>query len=118
MTTDKLGGIGLNKQQLIDHIKRRMTETDERSDVKKDMYDAEDLSLMTETHAQMVLPKVRMKMILHAIDLTRKKPLVQTWIEDYNTEMVSFKRQGRLEYLGAMQALEASATEEQNVPRT
>jgi hypothetical protein len=104
------------KQQLVEALKRRLEGADQRSDVIKEMYDKEDLSLLTETHAQMVTAKVRMRLLLAAQDPTRSKPLVQVFLEEYNKEMISFERKGRLELLGALQALES--IDEERVTRT
>ena len=102
---------GLTREQLVQYFKRKYEEGDRRSEVTKELYDKEDLTLITETHAQMVLPKVGLKVQLAAMDPKRTKSLLQIWLEAYNGEMVSFKRQGRLEYLGALQALATSEEE-------
>ena len=52
-----------------------------------------------------------MKLLLAASDPDRTKPLVQIFIEEYNREMVGFERKGRLEGLGALQALLAESEE-------
>lgn len=101
----------LSKEQLVEYFKRRFQEGDNKSDLWKELYDTKDLTLVTETHAHMVIPKVRMKLIMHAIDPKRTQSLVELWLQDFNGEMVSFKRQGRLEGLGALQALETMEEE-------
>lgn len=102
-TTGKTAG--LNKEQLIAYFKRKYEQGDTRSEVVRELYDRDDKSLVTETHAQMVLPKVGIRVMLAAMDPANTKPLMQVWLESYNDEMISFKRQGRLELLGALQAL-------------
>lgn len=96
---------GLTKEQLLTYFRRRYSESDQRSEVVREMYDKDDLSLVTETHAQMVLPKVGLKVLLAAMDPKRTKTLMEVWLDAYNAEMISFKRQGRHELLGALQAL-------------
>ena len=103
MTTEKKG---LSKEQLVEYFKRRFTEVDTRSELWKELYDREDLTLVTENHPNIIPSKLRMRMILRAIDPKRKESLIDGWIKDFNGEMVSYKRQGRLEGLGALQALE------------
>ncbi len=110
-------GGGLTKEQLKAYFSRKYAEQDQRSDVVKELYDREDLSLVTETHAQMVLPKVGMAVYLEALNPKRTKPLIQVWLEAYNKEMISFKRQGRLELLGALQALSMSEGEGESSTR-
>jgi len=105
-------GFGISRNQLLDYLKRRTQEDQLRPLITKELYDAEDLSLVTETFARMIIPKVRMRIILAAQDQKREKPLLQVFLEEYNKEMVSFERKGRLEYLGALQALSASQEED------
>ena len=102
---------GLSKEQLIAYFKRKYEQGDTRSEVVRELYDKDDKSLVTETHAMMILPKVGLRVMLAALDATNKKPLLQVWLEAYNDEMISFKRQGRLELLGALQALSAPEEE-------
>lgn len=111
MTQQPTKTAGLSKEQLVEYFKRRYQQTDTRSEVVRELYDREDKSLVTETHAQMILPKVGMKVLIAALDPKRTKPLIQVWLEAYNDEMISFKRQGRHELLGALQALAVSEEE-------
>ncbi len=108
--TDKRSG-GLSRDQLIQYFKRKYESSDTRSEVVRELYDKEDKSLVTETFAQMVLPKVGLKVLLAALDPKNTKPLIEVWLNAYNDEMISFKRQGRLELLGALQALAAAEEE-------
>jgi len=104
-------GGGLTKEQLVAYFKRKYEASDTRSEIVRELYDREDKSLVTETHGQMVLPKVGIKVMLAAIDPNNEKPLLQVWLEAFNDEMISYKRQGRLELLGGLQAI-VSAEEE------
>ena len=72
-------------------------------------------ALVTENPPRMVVSKVRMKIILAASDPNRTKPLIQVFLEEYNKEMVGFERKGRLEGLGALQALLAESEEERAI---
>jgi hypothetical protein len=100
-------GLGITRGQLKDFLKGKISENDMRPLVVKEMYSREDddYTLVTETHPRMVTTKIRLRLILAALDLAREKPLIQVFLEDYNREMVSYKRQGRQELLGALQAL-------------
>lgn len=68
----------------------------------------DDLTLKTETPPRMILPLVRMRILEAAADPDRTKSLVQVFIEEYDRRMVSYQRKGRLELLGALQALAES----------
>lgn len=108
-TTPK--GMGLTRDQLINFLKRKEEESDSTPFVVKALF-GDDLSLVTETHARMIVPKVRMRLLLAASDPDREKPLIQVFLEEYNKEMVNFERKGRLELLGALQALAGEGGEE------
>ncbi len=103
--TTVTGKSGLTKEQLVAYFKRKFESQDTRPDVSKLLYEAEDLSLITELHAQMVLPIVGMSVYEAALDLKRTEPLITVWKREYFKAMISFERKGRLEYLGALQAL-------------
>jgi len=77
--------------------------------IVKELYtrDDEDYTLVTENTPRMVVNKIRMRMIEHSMDLERTKSLIKCIREDYNQEMVSFLRKGRLELLGGLQMLSA-----------
>jgi len=108
-------GIGITRQQLIDVLKARSEETELKPAFMRYLFDIKDWygegSLVTETPNRMIIAKVRMKLLLAASDPDRTKPLVQIFIEEYNREMVGFERKGRLEGLGALQALLAESEE-------
>jgi hypothetical protein len=99
------GKSGLSKDQLIAYFRRKFESQDNRPDVSKLLYEADDFSLITEIHAQMVLPLVGMAVYEAALDLKRTEPLITIWKREYFKIMVSFERKGRLEYLGALNAL-------------
>ena len=112
MTTDsneKIKGLGISREQLKTYLKSRVEAGDMRPLVVKEMYtrDDEDYTLVTENTPRMVVSKLRTRMIEHSLDLTRTKSLIQLFREDYNIEMVSLLRKGRLELLGALQVLAA-----------
>jgi hypothetical protein len=112
MTTDaegKIKGLGLTRDQLKAYLKARVEQGDMRPMVVKEMYtrDDEDYTLVTENTPRMVVNKLRTRLIEHSLDLNRTKPLITLFREDYNLEMVSLLRKGRLELLGALQMLTA-----------
>jgi len=106
-------GTKLSREQLIAFLRRKEEESDTTPYVVKALF-GDDLSLVTETHARMIIPKVRMRLLLAASDPDRTKPLVQVFLEEYNKEMVNFERKGRLELLGALQALAAEGGDNDN----
>jgi len=108
----KKEGNKLTREQLITFLRKKEEESDTTPYVVRALF-GDDLSLVTETHARMIVPKVRMRLLLAASDPDREKPLVQVFLEEYNKEMVNFERKGRLELLGALQALAAEAGDEE-----
>ena len=120
MTTDGskvISGLGVTKQQLRDYLKGRLREEGNRPYVTSELYAREDddYTLVTENHPRMLVHKIRMRVLLAAMDTKRTKSLIQVFLEAYNEEMISFKRQGRQEYLGALQALASQEPEERAV---
>ncbi len=101
------GGKPLSRQQIIDYLRHKaeMEQSSSKPLVATELYDKSNLSLVTETPPHMVMTKVRLRLILAAMDPKRIKPLLECFIDIYNEEMISYKRQGRQEYLGALQAL-------------
>ncbi|MEM3426779.1 MAG: hypothetical protein QW212_00765 [Nitrososphaerales archaeon] len=114
MTTESRG---LTRAQLIQYLQRKaeLQEAANKPLVATELYDPSKLSLVTENPPTMVLTKVRLRLILAAMDPNRKKPLIELFIQYYNEEMISYKRQGRHEYLGALQALAETNMSEPNV---
>ena len=100
-----VGKSGLSKDQLVAYFKRKFDSQDQRPDVSKLLYDTEDFGLITELHGQMILPMVGLEVYEAALDLRRKEPLISVWKRSYQKAMISYERKGRLEYLGALQAL-------------
>lgn len=113
MTTDnsegKIKGLGITRDQLKTYLKSRIESGDMKPLVVKEMYarDDEDYTLVTENTPRMVVNKLRTRLIEHSIDLERTLPLITLFRRDYNLEMVSLLRKGRLELLGALQMLSA-----------
>ena len=112
-------GLGITRAQLVDILKARTEETELKPAFMRYLFDIKDWfnegSLITETPNRMIITKVRMKLLLAASDPTRTKPLIRIFIEEYNKEMVGFERKGRLEGLGALQALLAESEEERAI---
>jgi len=112
-------GLGITREQLIDILKARTEETELKPAFMRYLFDIKDWfsegSLITETPNRMIITKVRMKLLLAAADPTRTKPLIRVFIEEYNKEMVGFERKGRLEGLGALQALLSEGEEERAI---
>ena len=105
----KIKGLGISREQLKQYLKGRIEQGDQKPLIVKELYtrDDEDYTLVTENTPRMVINKIRMRLIEHSMDLDRTKPLVSYFREDYNLEMVSLLRKGRLELLGGLQMLSA-----------
>ena len=98
----------LTKQQLVD-ILTKGSEDSVRPAAVRELFDSEkDLTLKTETPPRMILPLVRMKILEAASDPDRTKSLIEVFVEEYDRRMISLNRKGRLELLGALQALAES----------
>lgn len=112
-------GLGITRDQLLGWLRAKKTESEQKPAFMRYLYDLEDWmnegALVTENPPRMVINKVRMKIILAASDPERTKPLIQVFLEEYNKEMVGFERKGRLEGLGALQALLADSEEERAI---
>jgi len=97
------------KDELLDRVARVLGTAD--SQVKpaavRELFspDDKDMPLKTETHPRMIEVLVRLKLLEEARNLRRTKSLLLTFIEEYDKRMVSYNRKGRLELLGALQAL-------------
>ena len=106
--SDKKGTKNLTKQQLVD-ILTKSSEESVRPAAVRELFNVEDdMTLKTETPPRMILPLVRMKVIEAYSDVDRTKSLIQVFIEEYDRRMISINRKGRLELLGALQALAES----------
>ena len=108
-SSDRIKGLGITRDQLKSYLKSRVEAGDMRPLIIRELYsrDDEDYTLVTENTPRMVASKLRTRMIEHSLDLNRTKALVQLFREDYNVEMISLLRKGRLELLGALQMLAA-----------
>ena len=103
----------LTKEELIEILSKSQEEGVRPAAVRELFNTKDDLTLKTETPPRMILPLVRMKILEAASDPDRKKSLIQVFVEEYDKRMVSVNRKGRLELLGALQALaEAEGGEE------
>lgn len=95
----------LTKEEMI-AILRGVEEEGVKPAAVRELFDSEkDLTLKTETPPKMIMTLVRMKIIKAASDPDREKSLIEVFVEEYDKRMVSYNRKGRLELLGALQAL-------------
>lgn len=112
-------GLGITRDQLLGFLRAKRDEAAQKPAFMQYLYDLDDWlnegALVTENPPRMVINKVRMKVILAASDPERTKPLLQVFLEEYNKEMVGFERKGRLEGLGALQALYAESEDERAI---
>jgi len=99
------GTKNLTKQQLVDILTKSSEEGVKPAAVRELFNTEDDLTLKTETPPRMILPLVRMKILEAASDPNRTESLVQIFVKEYDRRMVSVNRKGRLELLGALQAL-------------
>lgn len=99
---------GMSKEELLSILRGSEEESVKPAAVRELFNTKDDLTLKTETPPRMILPLVRMKIIEAAADPDRKESLVEVFIREYDKRMVSFNRKGRLELLGALQALAES----------
>jgi len=103
----------LTKQELIDILTKSQEDGVKPAAVRELFNVDDDLTLKTETPPRMIIPLVRMKILSAATDTTRTKSLIEVFVEEYDRRMISLNRKGRLELLGALQALaEAEGGEE------
>ena len=107
------------KEELVDILKRDQEEEQRTPAVKElgfgPVADG-DMTLRTETPPSMITPLVRMKVLEAARDPKRTESLISVFIREYDRRMVSLNRKGRLEILGALQAMAESERERQEVP--
>ena len=99
---------GLSKQELVDILRGSEQESVKPAAVRELFNTKDDLTLKTETPPRMILPLVRMKILSAAADPNRTKSLIEVFVEEYDKRMISLNRKGRLELLGALQALAES----------
>lgn len=113
MTSRNKPSKNLTKEELINILRRTEEDGIKPAAVRELFTIGDDLTLKTETPPRMILPLVRMKILEAAADPDRTESLVEVFIREYDKRMVSYNRKGRLELLGALQALaEAEGGEE------
>lgn len=97
------------KNELLDRVARVLgvSGNEVRPAAVRELFnpDDKDLPMKTETHPRMVETLVRLKVLEEARNLHRTKSLLEIFVEEYDTRMISYNRKGRLELLGALQAL-------------
>lgn len=107
------------KDELLNRVAQVLgvSGTEAKPTAVRELFSPEDKSLpmKTETHPRMVETLVRLKVLEEARNLHRTKSLLQIFVEEYDTRMISYNRKGRLELLGALQAL-AEAESKTEVP--
>lgn len=108
----------LSRAQMMAYLKHKaeVEQTSGKPLVATELYDMDNLSLVTENPPHMIMVKVRLRLIIAACDPKRQKSLLELFIQYYNEEMVAYKRQGRQEYLGALQAMASGNMSEQGEP--
>ncbi len=99
---------GLTKQELLNILRGEEQEGIKPAAVRELFNSTDELTLKTETPPRMIIPLVRMKILEAARDPDRTKSLVAIFIEEFDKRMISYNRKGRLELLGALQALAES----------
>jgi len=104
-----------SKEELIKILKQEEAEGVKPAAVRELFSDDGDMTLKSETPPRMIIPLVRMKIVEAAQDINRTESLISVFVKEYDRRMVSLNRKGRLEMLGALQAL-AEAERETNVP--
>lgn len=103
----------LSKEDLLEILRRGEAEGIKPAAVRELFNTADDLTLKTETPPRMIMSLVRMKILTAVADPDRTKSLIEVFVEEYDKRMVSYNRKGRLELLGALQALAESEGGEQ-----
>lgn len=106
------------KAELIEILKREKEEELRNPAVKELGFTSSDgdMTMRTETPPRMILALVRMRVLEAARDPDREESLVSVFISEYDKRMVSLNRKGRLELLGALQALAESDEYRREIP--
>lgn len=108
------------KEELLNALRSNQEEDQRNPAVRELGYDlatSEDMTLKSETPPRMVLNLVRMEVLEAARDperIARGESLMRVFIRAYDRRMVSLNRKGRLELLGALQAM-AESDHERNI---
>lgn len=101
-------GGGLSREEMMSFLQKYEQSRAPKPLVLEQMYDPDDArkkALVTETPPRLIPTIIRLRMCQAALDPDRTKPLVDVFIEELDTRMISYQRKGRLELLGALQAL-------------
>lgn len=61
-----------------------------------------DLSMVTETPPHMILPLVRMRMVAESLKDDREQSLLEIFVEEFDSRMISRARKGREEFIDIM----------------
>ncbi len=96
---------GMTKEELLGILRGTEEEAVKPAAVRELFNIEDDLTLKTETQPRMILPLVRMKILEAAADADRTMSLIEIFVKEYDKRMISLNRKGRLELLGALQAL-------------
>jgi len=106
------------KEQLLAILKRDREEMERNPAVKELGFDTSDgdMTLRTETPPRMIMTLVRMKVLEAARDPDRQESLVAVFVKEFDRRMVSLNRKGRLELLGALQAISEAEIERSSIP--
>jgi len=106
------------KEELIEILKREKEEELRNPAIKELGFTSRDgdMTMRTETPPRMILTLVRMRVLEAARDPNRTESLVSIFISEYDHRMVSLNRKGRLELLGALQALAESDEYRREIP--
>ena len=99
---------GMTRNQVISILREQEESQRMKPEILKQLYDNDNKTLITETPPSMIMTKIRMRMVLAITDPRRTKPLIEVFLDAYNEEMISLRRQGRQELLGALQLLSQS----------
>lgn len=97
------------KEELLDRVARALGASggEVKPAAVRELFtpDDKDLPLKTETHPRMVEVLVKLKVLEESRNLKRTKSLLEIFVQEYDKRMISYNRKGRLELLGALQAL-------------
>ncbi len=67
-----------------------------------DEFDSDHLTMVTETPPNMIMPLVRQRLVIAALDPNRKESLLQIFTKEYDLRMISKGRAGRQEFIDVM----------------
>lgn len=78
--------------------------------------EVEDLTKITETPNHMIIPMVRLTVLQAACNPTRKMSLIEVFQRAFDARMISRERQGRIEAVELMRAMNSSGMGEDETP--